>query len=204
MVRIVQLASRGLEVPGEFWECGVYRGYTSKLLAGLLRENQPRTLRLFDTFHGRPPIGPKDGTVGHSDFNGGKLEQEVRLAVPDEFASIHKGLIPETFKGLEDSKIAFAFVDLDLYQSTKDALEFILPRLQKGGLVVIHDYNESRCWPGVKIAVDELVSPNYRLSIQGEYAIVEEVMADEKKKTIENKAVRIIVPTGAMAGKPGR
>lgn len=35
----------------------------------------------------------------------------------------------------------FVNIDVDLYQPTKDALEFFIQKLSKGGYIFIHDYN---------------------------------------------------------------
>jgi len=54
---------------------------------------------------------------------------------------IKKGIFPETAKGLEKELFSLVIIDLDIYQSTLDALEFFYPRLSSGGYLFIHDYN---------------------------------------------------------------
>ena len=49
-------------------------------------------------------------------------------------------------------------MDADLYMPTKAGLEFFFPRMSKGGIILIHDYNSD--WPGLMRAVDEFVSAN--------------------------------------------
>lgn len=146
-------AAACLAVPGEFWECGVHRGKTARGLRDLL-QGTGRTLRLFDTFAGRPPKGPHDTGTSTTTFADTSFEA-VRALVPDAFIAWHVGRIPDTFAGLEAVRIAFAYVDLDLYASTRDALAFIRPRLQPGGAIMIDDYATPQ-WPGVTTAVDEL------------------------------------------------
>jgi len=46
-------------------------------------------------------------------------------------------------------------IDADLYVPTKAGLEFFYPRLNKGGAIFIHDYNDK--WPGVMKAVEEFL-----------------------------------------------
>lgn len=150
---LMPTATACLAVPGEFWECGVHRGKRSAALRNLLRETG-RTLRLFDTFAGLPPRGPQDTGRSAQTFADALLAA-VQARLPDPFIAWHVGRIPETFVGLDDSKIAFAYVDLDLYASTRDALTFIRPRVQPGGAIVVDDYAET-LWPGVRVAVDEL------------------------------------------------
>ena len=126
---------------GEIWECGVYKGGTANAFAGF-----NRTLRLFDTFEGMPEVSEYDNFHKKGDF---------KAEVPKiENAIIYKGFIPETFKGLEDCKIGFAHIDVDIYQSVKDCIEFIEPRLVKGGIMVFDDYGFRTC-KGAKKAVNE-------------------------------------------------
>ena len=126
---------------GEIWECGVYKGGTANALAGF-----GRILRLFDTFEGMPEVSKYDNFHKKGDFE---------TSVPNiKGALIYKGFIPNTFKGLEDCKIGFAHIDVDIYQSVLDCCEFIVPRLVKGGIIIFDDYGFRTC-RGAKKAVDE-------------------------------------------------
>ena len=51
-------------------------------------------------------------------------------------------------------KIAFAFLDGDFYESIRDSLRLVVPRMSEGGVIVVHDYTNPAL-PGVKKAVDE-------------------------------------------------
>lgn len=160
---LLATAAACLSVQGEFWECGVHRGNTSVALRDLLR-GTGRTLRLFDTFAGRPAKGRHDTGRSMTSFDDTSLEA-VRARVPEAFVAWHVGLIPLTFAGLETARIAFAYVDLDLYASTRDALAFIRPRLVPGGAIVVDDYHDPT-WPGVTLAVDELEADVERVARQ--------------------------------------
>jgi hypothetical protein len=143
------------DLKGEFWECGVFNGGSARVLAEALRElRRKRTLRLFDTFSGFPGVAPQDGDYPRIGMFNETSVESVRKYVDASFASLHQGIIPETFKGLENTKIAFAHLDMDLYEPTKASLEFVLPRLLKGGVVIIDDYGDSH-YPGVAAAVDQ-------------------------------------------------
>lgn len=65
----------------------------------------------------------------------------------------HPGFIPVTFSGLEAEQIAFAHIDVDIYKSIVDCLDFIWPRLSSGGVIVFDDYGFPTC-PGARQAVD--------------------------------------------------
>ena len=66
----------------------------------------------------------------------------------------HQGLIPRTFESMQDSRLAFAHVGVDIYQSVADCCAFIMPRMLRGGFVVFDDYGFPSC-PGARQAVDE-------------------------------------------------
>ena len=141
---------------GERWECGVHKGFSAVEFGKLILDSKRhRPLRLFDTFAGRPPSGPHDGSHGSAFEN--TSPELVRERLPLPFVSLHQGVIPESFAGLEGSRIAFAYIDLDLYEGTRSALEFVLPRLVPGGQLVVDDYSARGVWPGVSMAVDEIL-----------------------------------------------
>lgn len=150
---ILAVAASCLAVPGEFWECGVHRGKTAVRLRDRLA-GHGRTLRLFDTFAGRPPKGPQDTGPSTTRFDDTSLAA-VRAQLPEPWIAWQVGLIPATFAGLKNTAIAFAYVDLDLYGPTRDALAFIVPRLTPGGAIVLDDY-DTPIWPGVRRAVTDL------------------------------------------------
>jgi hypothetical protein len=72
------------------------------------------------------------------------------------FVSVMPGWIPARFDEVGDRAFAFVHVDVDLYQPTRDSLEFFFPRLAAGGALVVDDYNWAR-FPGARTAVDEFV-----------------------------------------------
>lgn len=150
------LASQCLHLEGDFIETGVWKGGTAVLFAKLIRERSasPRQLHLFDTFSGMPATHACDTYYKGGEFADTSLEA-VRAKLPAaEFVRFHPGLIPDTFEGCEDLRFAFAHIDLDVYQSIRDACAFVYPRLAVGGVMVFDDYAWSTC-PGARRAVDE-------------------------------------------------
>ena len=63
---------------------------------------------------------------------------------------------------IKDQEFSFVHLDVDLYRSTLDALEFFYPRLVTGGRIVSHNYNLKDSaggrTPGVKKAFQEYFS----------------------------------------------
>lgn len=134
----------------EFWECGVYRGGTAHLISKNLADQK---FRLFDTFEGIPNAREDIDGLNNGDFKDTNLN-EVKRNLSYGNLEFNKGLIPDTFEGKEDSKIAFAHVDVDTYESTLECCKFLYPRLLVGGVIVIDDYGFITCY-GARKAVDE-------------------------------------------------
>jgi O-methyltransferase len=168
------LGRQALGVSGGFWECGVYKGGTASMFAAMLREQgSTKKLHLFDTFEGMPETDATKDLHVKGDFSDTSLE-EVRAHVDaNDLAIFHPGLIPDTFAGLEAERIAFAHVDVDIYKSIIDCLEFIWPRLSPGGVVVFDDYGFPTC-PGARQAVDGffITKPEVPLCLPTGQAIV--------------------------------
>ncbi|MBR2994455.1 class I SAM-dependent methyltransferase [Candidatus Saccharibacteria bacterium] len=181
--RILELAKKCLKVPGDFVELGCYKGDTSLLLAEILRdfnrdmivekpvekdvkkmgktcEKLQKKLWIYDSFEGLPEKTQEDRSVLGNSFKGGELfvtKREVKerflragLMVP----VIKKGWFSELLTDDLPSEIAFAFLDGDFYESIKNSLKLVVPKMSKGGILVVHDYNNPAL-PGVKKAVDE-------------------------------------------------
>jgi O-methyltransferase len=153
-----QLALQARTRPGEFWECGVFRGGTALLLAEVLAEPHAaggaEILRLFDSFAGMPETDPTRDLHRAGDFAHTSLEGVRTTVGHADIVRFHPGWIPQTFAGLESSRIAFAHVDVDVYRSILDCCAFIVPRLVPGGFIVVDDYGYPSC-PGARQAVDE-------------------------------------------------
>jgi O-methyltransferase len=151
---LYSLARQAQNVVGEFWECGVYKGGTALMLAKVVSAAKGKKLRLFDTFEGMPATDQSKDYHHEGDFSDNSLA-EVRQRVGFEYnVEFHPGFIPKTFSDLGFTDIAFAHVDVDIYQSVLDCCEFIYPRLSAGGILVFDDYGFPSC-PGARSAVDK-------------------------------------------------
>jgi O-methyltransferase len=167
------LAHQALNAPGEFVECGVYKGGTARLLAEIVaRRGKSRRLHLFDTFHGMPETGEAD-LHSQGDFVDTSLESVKCVVGHSSLVCYHAGQMPETFKGSEDIRVAFAHVDVDIFQSVLDCSSFIYPRLVPGGIIVFDDYGFPTC-PGARKAVDSffLDKPEQPLILSNAQAVV--------------------------------
>ena len=65
-----------------------------------------------------------------------------------------KGKTEDTLKDLQNipDHISFLRLDTDLYESTRDQLEILYPKLSKGGVLHLDDYGHC---PGARKAIDE-------------------------------------------------
>ncbi len=164
---LVHYLAKSLDQEGEIWECGVYKGGSAKILAERKGE---KVLRLFDTFEGMPKESVWDNAHKEGDFKDTSLESVQEYVGDHKDVYYHKGFFPDTFKGLEDSKICFAHVDADLYTSILSCCQFIYPRLT--GCLFFDDYNVPSCL-GAKRATDDFFADKpEKLIILGQQALI--------------------------------
>ncbi|MBW8892412.1 MAG: class I SAM-dependent methyltransferase [Burkholderiales bacterium] len=159
-----------LKIPGDFVECGVWRGGSALVAALTFRElHDPRRLWLYDTFEGM--TAPTDIDV---DLDGGRAADYIELygddgrwcyAGLDEVRSTFAGLgfeeptvtfikgdVLQTLPGNLPDTAAIVRLDTDWYESTRLEMELLYPRLRPGGVLIIDDYGH---WEGSRRAVDE-------------------------------------------------
>ena len=162
--KILEIARKCLVMDGDFVELGCYKGDTSLLLAELLVEKSVekpvKKLWIYDSFEGLPEKKIEDESAIGKDFKGGELfvtKREVKarflragLPVP----IIKKAWFNELTGADLPEKIAFSFLDGDFYESIKDSLKLVENRVNRGGVIIVHDYNNPAL-PGVTRAVDE-------------------------------------------------
>jgi O-methyltransferase len=150
-------------IAGAIVEFGCYSGTTSLFIRRLLdTRHDGREFHVYDSFAGLPPKLAQDASPAGAQFQGGELSvsrkdfnrefQKARLQPP----TIHKGWFSDLTEADVPEKIAFAFLDGDFYESIRDSLKLVLPKLQPGGTIVIDDYAREAL-PGVAIAVHELL-----------------------------------------------
>jgi O-methyltransferase len=161
---LVHFLTECLVLDGDVAECGVWRGGSAKLLRDVILDRAAsKRLYLFDSFEGMAAVDRDRDRHNVGDFQDTSLDHVRRFVTgcagedPQSVAVFRKGWIPDTFAGLEDLKLCFAHIDLDLYQSITDALSFIYPRLTSRGVIIFDDYGFASC-PGARKAVDEFLA----------------------------------------------
>ena len=169
--QILELTRECLDVSGDYVEMGCYRGDTSLLLAEILQgynrdvavEKLVKKLWIYDSFEGLPGKSANDESVLGANFKSGELlvtkrevkERFLRAGLP--VPVIKKAWFKDLTSDDLPSEIAFAFLDGDFYESIRDSLKLVVPKMNDKGVIVVHDYTNPAL-PGVKRAVDELIN----------------------------------------------
>lgn len=148
-------------IKGEWAECGTFKGSMALLMAeyasryNLLDDNS--NIHLFDSFDGlaKPSIEDMGTNMIEGDYTGTLDEVKNNLASYDS-VKYYKGWIPDRFNEVEDKLFSFVHIDLDFYEPIRDSLNFFIPRMSSGGVILLDDY---ACFetPGALKALEESV-----------------------------------------------
>lgn len=140
---------------GDFVELGCHTGYTaSQVVRKIDFRAISKQYYLYDLF---------SWTEGdaHSHFEGHdnpRMFEDVQARFAAfEFVKIIKGSVPQSFSQGFPDKIAFAHIDMNHPDPEVGALKAVLPRLSKGGAVILDDYG----WWGYsaqKMALDPIIA----------------------------------------------
>jgi O-methyltransferase len=159
----------GAGIPGDFVECGVYRGGSSMLAALCAGAFGPEDMRfwLYDTFTGMTEPTPEDGKMAHDIWKESEREDhnewvyapldEVRAnldstGLAPERLELVQGPVEETVPAQMPERISVLRLDTDWYDSTKHEMEHLFPLLQPGGVLICDDFG---FWEGARQAVEE-------------------------------------------------
>jgi hypothetical protein len=152
-------------ISGDVVECGVGRGLTLYMLGHFLsRASSPRRLYGFDSFEGFPeptsadesPRRPTRGDLW-SDTSMAHVRDHFLRGGLDSYFYNRVQLVPGFFsntlpRSSEPVTIAMLNLDVDLYESYRDCLRFLGPRVR--GAIVYDEYLSPK-WPGATQAVNE-------------------------------------------------
>ncbi|MEQ8752029.1 MAG: glycosyltransferase [Coleofasciculus sp. G1-WW12-02] len=156
------------DIPGNFVECGTYKGGAAALLASVIQKYtlRPRLLYAFDTFEGMPNPTEIDRHKGIpanlTGFGVGTLKAPIRenldkicqlLNVRNIVIPV-QGLFCETLPEYKSviSNIAFLHADGDWYESTKEIFNTFYESVVPQGIIQVDDYGH---WEGCRKAVHE-------------------------------------------------
>jgi hypothetical protein len=140
--QLVCAVTAARSVPGCMAEIGVAHGASAHIISTVC---PGKTLHLFDTFKGLPPLTDRDS---HEIFQEGTLGcplESVRDFLQGDNVVFHSGLFPEeTGSEVAAEKFSFVHLDVDLYHGTLQSLCFLYPRMTPGGIILGHDFLVSK------------------------------------------------------------
>lgn len=141
-------------------EVGVWRGGTAAIMARQLAcVKSKANLYLADTFSGVAKAGVNDSFYSggeHSDTSQYVVEDLLKNKSHYPYYKILKGVFPEDTadKILISEQFGLCHIDVDVYDSAKDILEWVWNKLIPGAVVVFDDYGFHTC-TGVTKLVEE-------------------------------------------------
>lgn len=172
----LKFIKKSLHVDGDLIELGVYKGNNLLAIAKYLKNNDIyKTIYACDTFSGMPESDKKiiANPVQKGEFSSSYdfLFKKILIENLEQYIVSLVGDIRETLPlYLTDKKFSFAWLDLDIYQSTLFGFKFLENKINKGGIIGFHDYGFSRC-PGVKEVVDGINPLTFRKLFNKNYCI---------------------------------
>lgn len=173
---LYEIFKRIIPVKGSIVECGVNHGFGSmswaKFSAILEPVNLTRRIYGFDTFEGFPSVSKQDKSDASNHIKEGDLAADV-LDELNNLVDIYdstrylghvnkvnfiKGDATQTIPNFITENphivVSLLFMDFDLYEPTKVALEHFLPRMPKGAILAF-DELDNPLWPGETLAMLE-------------------------------------------------
>lgn len=152
ILNLIQYSNFCAPLGGYLAEFGIYQGGSLEILA---RFNPGVNILAVDSFEGVPQETEHDyhrlGDFGGVDYHA--IGGYFKLAYPT--VRIFKGFIPKVFDVMDEhTRFSFVHVDLDMYESIKHSLDFIMPRLLDGGMILLDDY-KVRTTPGCEKAIED-------------------------------------------------
>lgn len=156
------------ELPGAMVECGVFKGVSLTRFAAfrdLIGNSYSKKIIGFDTFGDFPETDFSEDkkirekfiqSAGSQSISKQQLLDVFKQKETDKFIELVEGditkTVPEYIKNHPELKISLLNLDTDIYEPAKVILEYLYPRIVKGGILILDDYG---VFPGETKAVDE-------------------------------------------------
>ncbi len=138
------LLSQVKNLPGDVIEVGTWRGGTGCLLGSRAKIlGLDCEIFLCDTFTGVVKTGAEDSSYSGGEHSDTSIPVVKELMAKLELSNITilQGIFPEdTSNQVAERTFRLCHIDVDVYQSGKDILDWVWPRLSVGGVVVFDDF----------------------------------------------------------------
>jgi O-methyltransferase len=151
MMSIARFAHINRPIEGCYFEFGCHEANTMRLAWDCFHHLFDWDYIAFDSFEGLPEVEDDDRSTI---FYGGNLSTSenrfveilTQHGMPHDKLRTVKGFYEHSLNAelrdrLLPTKVAVAYIDCDLYRSTVPVLQFIVPFLQKGTIIVFDDWN---------------------------------------------------------------
>lgn len=158
--KLMQIVEKD-QVAGDYIEAGVWKGGMAMFMKAFIQAHgNVRHLWVADSFKGFPPESTEpDSKIcnnNHMPFMVVPFESVKsnfqRYGLLDDKVTFLKGWFKDTLPTAPIKKLAILRLDTNRYESTRDALEALYPKLEKGGFIIVDDYYY---YLGCDRAVDE-------------------------------------------------
>lgn len=160
---IFQAVKACCKLEGDFVEIGTYKGDSAQAMLNYMeRKNIQKKTYFIDTFTGfdyNEALNSEDAqwqnTHGETSFDSVK----TRLKQYKNAMVIQSNIISNDLPA-EIDKIAFANVDVDMYDAVKVALYKLKDKVVQNGIIIAEDYGHTPSLIGAQKAVDEFLDEN--------------------------------------------
>jgi O-methyltransferase len=148
---LIWAARTCLAVPGDFVECGVYRGdMTWMVTQNVDLKTAGKRFYIYDTFSGFDlkyssaadfPDAPQLFNIVNKSYKEPGIEAYVRQRFADKpYVVVTTGPVPDTLHAVAPAQIAFLHLDMNSPAAEVGALEVLFDRVSLGGILVFDDY----------------------------------------------------------------
>jgi len=168
LLALYEIFKNILPIKGSIIECGVYKGFGlmawAKMSTILEPTNLTRRIYGFDSFKGFPQLSQEDKSdyseikpycLSSDSFN--ELNKLIKIYDSNRFLGhiekvrLIKGdatrTIPEFIKNNPHLMVSLLFLDFDLFEPTKVAIEQFYPKMPRGAIIAF-DELDNPIWPG--------------------------------------------------------
>lgn len=139
-----------LTLPGNCIEFGVARGFMARLVSEMYpSEIAKKTFYLVDTYDGIPSGQASEDELKLAEsknkrfYRGTNYDYVQDIFRKFQHVKLIKGMVPNVLTDLEDGSYSFCSIDMNITKPEIDAFNYIWPRMVKGGVVLLDDYNSS-------------------------------------------------------------
>lgn len=137
-------AQHAAELPGDWVECGVYRGGLAMAVAEYVHlERLDRTFYLVDSFGGLVAecISEEERRLGRRPGGYEDCSAEVRAAFA-RFPNVRviQGVVPDILPAVDASSVAYLSLDMNCALPEVAAAEYFWDRIVSGGIILLDDY----------------------------------------------------------------